>query len=118
MESLSYAILDGNLVADPELRQTAGGKSVAKFTLAVNDRPHNGNSYTSFIMIESWGRIAENAAQYLTKGSRVTVQGRIRQQRWADNDGKTQSRIVVVANSIRFDSKPTESVYQDSDIPY
>lgn len=106
MMNLAMAILDGNLVADPEIRETKTGKKVCQFSIAMNHEWGNkdGNSSVSFIQIEAWERLGENCNQYLSKGSRVTIQGNIRQDRWVDQEGKTRSRIKIVANSVRFDS--------------
>jgi len=94
----------GNLTRDPELKYTNSGRSVCNLSIA-NNRVYtkNGEKVTevSYFDIEVWAKVAENCAKYLTKGSGIIVEGRLRQDRW-EKDGKTQSRVRIVANNIHF----------------
>ncbi|MCZ8156791.1 MAG: single-stranded DNA-binding protein [Leptospira sp.] len=109
MKNLSYIILDGNLTHDPEMKNTSVGKSVTSFTVAVN---HN-NGYVddkeiedvSFFEVEAWEKMGENCSEYLKKGSKVTVIGNLKQNRWKTQDGENRSKVKVVATSVRFDSQ-------------
>jgi len=102
--SLNSVNIMGNLTRDPELKYTNSGRSVCNMSLA-NNRIYtkNGEKVTevSYFDIEIWGAVAENCAKYLTKGSGVIVEGRLKQDRW-EKDGKTQSRVRIAANSVHF----------------
>lgn len=112
MNNLAIVILDGNLVQDPESKTVAGGKTVTTFSVATNHeyrkREKDEKPFVSFFYIECWDRLAENCAQYLSKGNRVTVEGSLRQDRWTDDTGKNHSRVKIVARSVRFDSPPKQ----------
>ncbi len=98
-KSINQVILMGRLTRDPELRTTPGGKSVVNFGLAV-DR-FGQSEEADFFEIVAWERLAELVNQYLTKGRRCLVQGRLTQRRW-EQDGQNRSRIEVVANDVTF----------------
>ncbi len=99
-------ILDGNLTQDPETKKTPTEKNVTTFTIALNHEwgSKDGNKTVSFIPVETWEKLAENCSAYLKKGSRVTISGDLRQDRWKDSEGKTHSRVKVIARTVRFDS--------------
>jgi len=102
--SLNSVNVMGNLTRDPEIKYTNSGRSVCNMSIA-NNRVYtkNGEKVTevSYFDIEVWGVVAENCAKYLSKGSGIIVEGRLRQDRW-EKDGKTQSRVRIAANSIHF----------------
>jgi single-strand DNA-binding protein len=106
MKNLSYVILDGNLVSDPELKELSSGKNVANFTLAINHSSEEDD--VSFVDIEAWDKLGENCEEYLNKGSRVTVLGNLKQDRWKTQDGNSRNKIKVVASTVRFDSTNKE----------
>jgi len=110
--SLNSVNIMGNLTRDPELKYTNSGRSVCNMSIA-NNRIYtkNGEKVTevSYFDIEIWGVVAENCAKYLTKGSGVIVEGRLKQDRW-EKDGKTQSRVRIAANSVHFMPKRGDSV--------
>lgn len=92
----SQTSLWGNLTADPTVRVTQSGQSVASFTVAINegkDRP------PSFVDVTAWGTLGENAAGSLNKGDRVVVVGALRQNTWETAEGK-RSKIEVVAECV------------------
>ena len=107
MRNLSFAIVDGNLTRDPETKSISTGRILTTFSIACN---HPGSGYSnkeggvSYFLIECWDKLAENCAMYLKKGSKVTVQGSLREDRWKDGEGKTRSKVKIVAQSVRFDS--------------
>jgi|SRR3989338_557816 len=107
--SLNSVNIMGNLTRDPELKYTPSGKTVCSLSLA-NNRVYtkNGEKTTevSYFDVEVWGAAAENCNKYLTKGSGIIVEGRLRQDRW-EKDGKTQSRVRIIANNIHFMPKRT-----------
>ena len=95
---MNVVTLIGNLTTDVELKEIGTDKKVATFQLAV-DRPREG---ADFIGIATWDRQAETCAEYLRKGSKVAVDGRLRSRSWEDPDGKRRSALEVVANRVQF----------------
>ena len=101
---LNRVVLIGRLTSDPGLRYTQNGKAVARFTLAV-DRQYSdssGEKKTDFIQIVTWGKQAENCANYLEKGRLVGVEGRLEINSWQGDDGQKKSRAEVVADQVSF----------------
>jgi single-strand DNA-binding protein len=97
--------LVGNITRDPELRFTPSGQATASFGLAVNRRWQNRQTQeweeaTSFFDVVCWREMAENAAESLSRGSRVLVTGRLEQRSWETADGDKRSKIEVVADEI------------------
>ena len=104
--SVNRVFLMGNLTRDPELRYVPSGTAVTSFDLAVNRiyamQSGEKKQETSFVRIVVWARRAEVCAEYLTKGSPVFVEGRLRSRSWETQDGQKRSTIEVVANSVQF----------------
>lgn len=103
--SVNQAILMGNLTRDPELRQTPSGQNVTSFSLALN-RSYKGQNgewqeATDYVDIVAWGPLAERISQYVNKGSRILVQGRLQSRSW-DQDGQKRSKVEVIANDVTF----------------
>ena len=98
---INQVILMGRLTRDPETRSTTSGKTVTSFSLAVD---RGGQDDTAdFFDVTAWEKTGELVAQYLSKGRRVLVQGRLRQDSWDDKDtGKKRSKVEVVANDVTF----------------
>lgn len=96
----------GNLGRDPELRYTPQGNAVCNFSVATNEkrRDKNGESQdvTTWFRITLWGKQAENASKYLTKGSSVYIEGRLRVEEWSDRDGKNRYTLDVHATDMQF----------------
>lgn len=95
----------GNITRDPELRFTASGQANATFGLAVNRRWQNRQTSeweeaTSFFNVVCWRDMAENAAESLSKGSRVIVSGRLEQRSWETDNGEKRSVVEIVADEI------------------
>jgi single-strand DNA-binding protein len=95
---VNVVILIGNLATDVELKELPNDKKLATFLLAV-DRPKEG---ADFVGVATWDRQAEVCAQYLKKGVRIAVDGRLRSRSWEDPDGNRRSAIEVVANRVQF----------------
>jgi single-strand DNA-binding protein len=95
----------GNLTRDPELRQTPTGQNVTSFSLALNraykDASGEWQEVTDYIDIVCWGPLAERVAQYLSKGRRCLVQGRLQSRSW-EQDGNKRSKVEVLANDVTF----------------
>jgi len=105
MSSFNRVILMGNVTRDPELRYIPSGTAVVDLSLAVNDRRRQGDgSYVDeahFFDVTIWARKAEIAAQYLSKGSPVLIEGRLRQERW-EKDGQKFSKVKVICDNMQL----------------
>lgn len=103
--SVNQVILMGNLTRDPELRNTPSGQSVCSFSLALNraykDQSGEWKEATDYIDIVAWGPLGERVAQYLSKGRRCLVQGRLQSRSW-EQDGQKRSKVEVLANDVTF----------------
>ncbi len=101
----------GNLGRDPELRSTPTGKPVANFTVAVSrvgrDAGGERTEETEWFRINAWDKLAETCAQYLKKGAKVYVEGRLQTRKYSDRDGVERTSVEVVANELlMLDSRP------------
>jgi single-strand DNA-binding protein len=105
--------LIGNLATDVEVKNVADAKRVASFLLAV-DRPSKDGG-ADFISVSVWDRQAELCAQFLAKGKRVGLEGRLRSRSWQGEDGARRTAVEVVANRVEFLSPPPGSA-EDADI--
>ena len=104
--SFNKIILVGNLGRDPELRYTPQGTPVCSFTVATNekrkDRAGETQDVTTWFRVTLWGRQAETASQYLTKGRPIYIEGRLRLEEWTDRDGKPRYTLEVHATDMQF----------------
>jgi single-strand DNA-binding protein len=104
-KSFNQAIIMGNLTRDPELRQTPGGQQVASFAVATNrswmDQSGERKEAVEYHEIVAWGKLGELAAQYLAKGRKVMVIGRLQTQSW-EKDGVKRQRTEIVAADVNF----------------
>lgn len=108
---MNKVFLIGRLAADPELRTTQNGISVAAFRLAVNRRRANqdGTRTADFIGIVVWRALGENCARYLTKGSQCAVSGSIQTRAYSAQDGSKRYVTEVVADEVEFLAKAKDS---------
>lgn len=110
---INTIIFAGNLVKDPELKYIPSGSAVCEFTIANNHTYTTANNEkkeeVSFVTVIVWGKIAENCAKYLTKGSGAIVEGRLKQQTWTTDSGDKRSRIKIIASKVTFTSKPKDN---------
>jgi single-strand DNA-binding protein len=106
MASFNKIVIVGYLGRDPEIRYTAQGTAVCNFTIATTekrkDRAGEGQDVTTWFRVAAWGRQAEVANQYLTKGKQVYVEGRLRQEEYTDRDGVRRQSLEVTATDIQF----------------
>jgi single-strand DNA-binding protein len=113
-------ILVGNLGRDPEMRYTPAGQPVTNFSIAVNDDYTNNNGErikrTIWVRVSAWGKQAENCNQYLKKGSKVLVEGRLTADAatggpriWTKQDGTSGSSFEVSAQTVRFLSSRSDT---------
>jgi len=117
---MNIAVLIGNLTRDIETRYTQTGKAVANFTIAVN-RPFKnaqGEYDADFIPVVVWDRLAENCANFLKKGSRVGVSGRIQVRTYDDKQGIKRYVTEIIANEVKFlDGKEKNDDFNRDDAP-
>ena len=103
----------GNLTRDPELRQTPSGQSVASFGVATNriwnDKDGNRQQEVEYHNVVVFGKLAQIAAQYLTKGRLIFVEGRIRTRSWEDASGQKRTRTEIIALNFQMGPRPKES---------
>ena len=104
MASFNKCIIVGYLGRDPEARFTAQGTAVTDFSVATTYK-RGENETTTWFKVTAWGKQAENAAQYLKKGSQVFVEGELHQSEWQDKENNTRTTLEVTASDIKFLSK-------------
>ena len=105
--SINQVILMGRLTRDPEQRTTSTGKTIASFSIAVDRNTQDDQA--DFFDITAWEKLGELVMQYLGKGRRVLVQGRLRQDSWDDKEtGKKRSRVEVTATDVTFLDGPND----------
>lgn len=112
--SINVVVLVGNLTKDPELRHTAGGTPVCSLRIAVNSRRKDQSGQwvdkPNYFSISVFGNQAESCAQYLSKGSKVGVDGRLDWREWTSNEtGQKREAVEIVANSVQFLTPRSES---------
>ncbi len=129
---VNKAILIGNLGADPELRYTPSGRPVATFRIATTDVWTDANGErqerTEWHRIVAWDRLAEICGEYLRKGSKVYIEGRIQTRTWEDQNGVQRYTTEIVARDMRMlDAKPSSPeeipeeppvVDEEEDLPF
>lgn len=109
--SINRVNISGNLGQDPEMRTTAGGTNILSFSVAVNDRRKNHQSgewedYTNWVPCIVFGTRAEPLSRFLSKGSKVAVEGKLRWSQWEDKEtGQKRSKIEVIVDEIEFMSR-------------
>jgi len=108
--NLNKAMIIGNLTRDPELRNTNSGQSVVSFSVATNlvwtDQSGQQQKKAEFHNVTAWRKLADICAQYLTKGSKVYIEGRLQTTDWTGQDGVKRYRTEIVAeNMIMLDNK-------------
>lgn len=107
-KGINQVTLMGRLTRDPEMRTTTSGKSVCSFSLAVDRQGQDDQA--DFFDVTAWEKTGELVNQYLSKGRRALVQGRLRQDSWDDKEtGKRRSRVEVVAFDVTFLDGPNDN---------
>ena|SRR6185369_2139787 len=104
--SFNKIIIVGNLGRDPELRYTPQGTAVCDFSVATNERRKDQTGETkdetTWFKVTFWGRQAEVASQYLTKGRQVYIEGRLRAREWTDKDGRVRTSLEVNGSELQM----------------
>ncbi|MDO5334527.1 MAG: single-stranded DNA-binding protein [Coriobacteriia bacterium] len=104
--SINKVLITGNLTRDPELRSTAGGTSVLSLGVAVNDRRRNQQTgewedHPNFVDCVMFGARAEAVSRFLSKGSKVAIEGKLRWSQW-ERDGQRRSKLEVIVDELEF----------------
>lgn len=104
--SINRVIISGNLTRDPDLRCTQSGMDVLGFGVAVNDRRKNPQTnewedYPNFVDVTMFGNRARSVSQYLAKGSKVSIEGKLRWSQW-ERDGQKHSKLSVIVDELEF----------------
>lgn len=105
MNSLNSILIEGNLTRDPDLSATPKGTPVCTFAVASNryyKHEDETQQEVSFFDVETWAKLATTCGEQLKKGRGVRVVGRLKQDRWVDNDGKNRSKVKIVAEHVEF----------------
>lgn len=106
MFSLNRAQIVGNLTRNPEMRNIPSGQAVTSFSVATNrrwkDKDGNQQDQTEFHNVVAWGKLAEISNQYLKKGNKVYIEGRLQTQTWDGQDGNKRNRTEIVTENIIF----------------
>ncbi len=111
--SINRVVISGNLTRDPELRSTAGGMAVLKLGIAVNDRRKNQSSgewedVPNFFDVTVFGSRGESLSRFLSKGSKVAIEGKLRWSSWETPEGDKRSKVEIIADDIEFMSSRGE----------
>lgn len=114
---MNRVMLQGRLVADPELRQTPSGVPVASFRIAVDrdfKNKETGEKETDFINVVAWRSTAEFIARSFTKGRMILVEGRLQIRKYTDKDGNNRTTAEVVADAVHFGDAKRDAAPYDS----
>ena len=121
MFSLNRAQIVGNLTRDPELRNIPSGQAVTSFSVATNrrwkDKDGNNQDQTEFHNVVAWGKLAEISNQYLKKGNKVYLEGRMQTRTWDGQDGTKRNRTEIVAENMIFLTPKGEPTTYNSNTP-
>ena len=106
MASLNKCLFIGNLTADPEIRTMPNGEQVANYSIALNEKykAKDGNivENVEYVRIVLYRRLAEIAGQYLTKGSQVYIEGRLKTRKWQDNNGQDRYSTEIQCDNFQM----------------
>jgi len=120
MNNLNSILIEGNLVRDPLIRTTPKGTQICMMSLASNRYYKIDSGYekeVSFFEIESWSKLAEACYNKAHKGRGIRVVGRLKQSRWNDADGKSRSKVIIVAEHVEFRPDNKKEAKDDSQKP-
>ena len=118
MNNLNSVLIEGNMVRDPLLRSTPRGASVCNFTIASNryyKQDSNFEKEVGFFDVEAWGKLGDACGNLGKKGRGVRVVGRLRQDRWTGNDGRSHNKVAIVAEHVEYRPEFKKSTETDSE---
>ena len=116
---LNKVLLIGRLTGDPVIKYLPSGSPVAEFTIAWNRRYRVGEEWkeeSHFFDVKTYGRLAEDLSTRLSKGYQVVIEGRLTQDKWTGQDGKSYSKVRIVAEAVRIIRKPKIEEVVEEDI--
>lgn len=123
--SINKVFISGNLTRDPEMRTTQGGTVVMGFGVAVNDRRKNPQTgqwedVPNYVDCTLFGNRASAVSQYLSKGTKVSIEGKLRWHSWQDQNGNNRSKLDVIVDEIEFTprSQQPQAPVNDEYIPF
>jgi len=114
---MNRVIITGNLGQKPELKQAKSGLSITNLRVATNERVKDGDNWadhTEWHTVVVFGKQAENCEQYLDKGSKVAVEGKIRTRQYEDRDGNQRKSTEIVADRVEFMTRPDNGAERQS----
>jgi len=122
MNDINQILLEGRLVRDPNAKRLESGAVVCTFSVASNSYYYDkANAQrvekTLFMLIETWGNVAESCIKYLTKGSGVRVAGSLKQSRWDGEHGVKMKRTVILADHVEFAPRAVRSEPEPEHVP-
>ena len=118
MKNFNLVVMEGRLVADPEIRYTQNGTALCSFSIANNNSYYRGDELQEevcFIDVTVWSKLAQHCCEYLKKGRRVLLNGRLKQDRWQDTDGGSHSKIGLVCYGVRFLDRHNEEEEEEEE---
>lgn len=118
--SINRVIITGNLTREPELRRTQGGMAIMSFGVAVNDRRRNQQTgewedYANFVDCTMFGNRAESLSNYLSKGTKVAIEGKLRWSQW-EREGQKRSKLEVIVDELEFMSSRDRQLSAQDDM--
>lgn len=114
---INKTILQGRLVAAPELRSTQGGKPVASFTLAWSEK-YGEREQQCFLPCVAWGKTGEHASRYFVKGQEAAAEGKLVTRKWQDQNGNNRATTELIVDQIHFCGPKRDSdTYSQNDDP-
>jgi single-strand DNA-binding protein len=120
MYSLNKVMIIGNLTRDPESRTIPSGQSLSSFSVATSytwkDQSGEQQSRTEFHNIEAWGKLGEICSQYLSKGKKVYIEGRLQTDEWNDQEGNKRQRTKIVASDLIMLSPKGDTNFKNNEI--
>jgi single-strand DNA-binding protein len=105
MNNLNSILIEGNLVRDPDFRETANGTALCTFAIASNRyyrREDQQEKEVSFFDVQTWAKLAQSCKNLGQKGRGVRVVGRLKQDRWNDSAGNTRSKVIIIAEHVEW----------------
>lgn len=109
---MNKCIFIGNVCHSPEMRTTMAGKSVCRFEIAVNEK-RCGEDKTEYIRVSAWNKLGEVCAEFLEKGRKVCVVGKIGARAYVGKDGEAKYQLELTAHEVEFLSAPQKSESQN-----